>query len=259
MSEPETIFTREPPLAVLTLNRPRFHNALTWAMYDAIVRVCGELEHDEEVRVLIVRGAGDRAFASGTDIAQFEEVRNANDGLAYERRLERAVGALEGPSTPTIAAIEGYAVGGGAALALVCDLRYGSVNSKIGVPIARTVGNCLSTANYARLLDLVGPARTLELLYRAQLITAATARELGLLNETVADGQAYERARQVGFEIAAHAPLTLRATKRALRRLQQARRQVAGDDLIAEVYGSEDFREGVRAFAEKRRPHFRGH
>jgi enoyl-CoA hydratase len=258
MKEPEIIFERKPPVAVLTLNRPQFHNALTWAMYENIVQNCAAVESDPEIRVMIVRGAGDKAFASGTDISQFNEVRNAEDGLAYEARIERAVGALEALSKPPIAAIEGYAVGGGAALALACDLRYGGASAKIGIPIARTVGNCLSMANYARLLDLVGAGPTKELLYRARLLTAEEAKALGLLNEVVPEGHAYEHALKTAMEIAEHAPLTIQVTKEAIRRLQQHRRGVDGDDLVARVYGSDDFRQGVSAFLEHRKPLFRG-
>ena len=256
--ESEILFELNPPVATITLNRPRFHNALTWAMYDGLIAICAQVAADPAVRAVIIRGAGDKAFASGTDIAQFAEVRNAAEGLAYEARLERAVGALEALNKPTLAAIEGYAVGGGAALALVCDLRYGGATARIGVPIARTLGNCLSLANYARLLEAVGPALTKELLLRARLATAEEARSAGLLNEVVAEGQAYARALEVALEIAEHAPLTIQVTKQALRRLRQQRAAVDGDDLIAQVYGSADFREGVAAFAERRKPHFNG-
>src|SRR5579885_283683 len=174
MSEPEIIFERDGPLGIVTLNRPAALNALTWAMYDGLIEACGEVDADENLRVMIVRG-GPKAFAAGTDITQFDGFRGAQDGLAYERRLEQAVGRLEAVVKPTLAAIEGYAVGAGAALALACDLRYGGAGCRIGVPIARTLGNCLSIANHARLLDLVGPGRTLELLYRAQLIEAQAA------------------------------------------------------------------------------------
>jgi|SRR5208283_234397 enoyl-CoA hydratase/carnithine racemase len=254
----EILFERNPPVATITLNRPRFHNALTWAMYDGLIEICTRLASDPEVRAVIIRGAGDKAFASGTDIAQFAEVRNEAEGLAYEARLERAVGALEALDKPTLAAIEGYAVGGGAALALACDLRYGSASAQIGVPIARTLGNCLSLANYARLLDAVGPGLTKELLFRARLATAEEAKSAGLLNEVVPEGQAYRRALEVAAEIAAHAPLTIQVTKEALRRLRKRRAEVDGDDLIAQVYGSADFREGVAAFRERRKPRFRG-
>ena len=256
--ESEILFELNPPVATITLNRPRFHNALTWAMYDGLIAICAQVAADPAVRAVIIRGAGDKAFASGTDIAQFAAVRNAAEGLAYEARLERAVGALEALNKPTLAAIEGYAVGGGAALALVCDLRYGGATARIGVPIARTLGNCLSLANYARLLEAVGPALTKELLLRARLVTAEEARSAGLLNEVVAAGQAYARALEVALEIAEHAPLTIQVTKQALRRLRQQRAAVDGDDLIAQVYGSADFREGVAAFAERRKPHFSG-
>jgi enoyl-CoA hydratase len=257
MDQPEIRFEREGPLAIVTLNRPAALNALTWAMYDGLIEACAQAEADAELRVLIVRGAP-KAFAAGTDIAQFDGFRTGADGLAYERRLEGAVGRLEAVNKPTIAAIEGYAVGAGAALALACDLRYGGAGCKLGVPIARTLGNCLSIANHARLLDLLGPGRTLELLYRATLVEADDAQAAGLLNEVVAAGQAFERAREVALEIAAHAPITLQVAKEAIRRLLTKRREVEGDDLIARAYASEDFREGVSAFIARRKPLFKG-
>jgi len=256
--EKEILFERNPPIATISLNRPRFHNALTWAMYDGLIEICASLVDDSEVRAVIMRGAGAKAFASGTDIAQFTEVRTGADGLAYEARLERAVGALEGVKQPTIAAIEGYAVGGGAALALVCDLRYGGTSAQIGVPIARTLGNCLSIANHARLLNLLGPAITKELLFRGRLATAEECHRAGVLNEIVPDGQAYARALTIAEEIANNAPLTLQVTKESVRRLQATDDQINGDDLIEKVYGSADFREGVEAFLARRKPQFRG-
>lgn len=258
MEAPEIILDREAPIAVLTLNRPHHYNALTWKMYDRIIEICAEVEADSEIRVMIVRGTGGKAFASGTDISQFEQVQGAQGGLDYERRVEKSISALESLSKPVIAAIEGYAVGAGAVMALVCDLRYGSVTCRLGVPISRTLGNCLSAANYARLLDLLGPANTKELMYRGKLADADEARSLGLLNGVVAEGKAYEHARQVAAEISERAPLTIRATKESLRRLQTHRRSVNTDDLIGEVYASEDFREGVRSFLARRPAQFRG-
>jgi enoyl-CoA hydratase len=256
--ENEILFERRPPLATITLNRPHVHNALTWAMYDALIEICSTLASDAEIRAVIIRGAGDKAFAAGTDIAQFTEVRTAADGLAYEARAERSFGALEALRKPTIAAIEGYAVGAGAALALVCDLRYGGVSTQIGVPIARTLGNCLSIANYARFLEVAGPTVTKELLFRARLATAEEALRAGFLNEIVPDGHAYSRAASIAEEISQHAPLTVQVTKEAIRRLQKNRAQIDGDDLIGKVYGSADFREGVDAFIARRKPSFEG-
>jgi enoyl-CoA hydratase/carnithine racemase len=258
MSEPELLLERDGPLATVIFNRPAFHNAMTWAMYDGLVEACEMVDATPEVRVLILRGAGGKAFVSGTDISQFQAFHTPEDALEYERRLERVISRLEAVTKPTIAAIAGYAVGAGASIALACDLRYCTPESQLGVPIARTLGNCLSMANYARLVDLLGPARTKELLFRARLVKAEEASQLGLINEVVPADRLSARVREIALEITAHAPLTLRVTKEAIRRLQAHRRAVEGEDLIEQAYMSEDFREGVAAFLEKRKPLFRG-
>ena len=258
MADPELIFERDGPLALVTFNRPAAHNALTWGMYDGLLEACERADADPDVRVVILRGAGGRAFVAGTDISQFQSFRTEEDALAYERRLDRVVDRLEAVTRPTLAAIEGYAVGGGAAIAVACDLRYCTPESRIGVPIARTLGNCLSMANYARLVDLVGPARVKDLLYRARLVEGEEAAQIGLVNEVVPAGRLHERVREVALEMAAHAPLTLRVTKEAIRRLQAHRRLPAADDLVCQAYMSADFKEGVSAFLGKRKPAFRG-
>jgi enoyl-CoA hydratase/carnithine racemase len=258
MGEPELLFETDGPLAVATFNRPEARNALTWAMYDGLLAACERVDADADLRVLILRGAGGRAFAAGTDIAQFQSFRGAEDGVAYERRLDAVMDRIERVTRPTIAAIEGHAVGGGAAIALACDLRYATPKSRIGVPIARTLGNCLSMANCARLADLVGPSRATELLLRARLVDAEEARQIGLVNEVVAAGSLAARVEEVARELASHAPITLRVTKEQIRRLQAHRRPPDTDDLVAEAYRSEDFREGVAAFLAKRPPVFRG-
>ena len=258
MSEPEILFERAAPLAIVTFNRPQAHNAMTWAMYDGLVEACERTDADAKVRVLILRGAGGKAFVAGTDISQFQTFRTAEDALEYERRLDRVIGRLEAVTKPTIAAIEGYAAGGGAAIALACDLRYCTPESKLGVPIARTLGNCLSLANYGRLVDLLGPARTKELIFRARLVEADEAYQIGLVNGVVPAGRLHEHVREVASEMANHAPITLRVTKEAIRRLQTPQRALEGDDLIVQAYLSEDFREGVRAFLQKRTPVFSG-
>lgn len=254
----ELLFDREGALAIVTLNRPQALNALTWTMYDSLIEACDRVDNDPEIRVMLLHGAGGKAFAAGTDISQFQNFTGADDGIAYERRLEAATGRLETVAKPTIAAIEGYAVGAGAALAIVCDLRYGGAGAKIGIPIARTLGNCLSIANYARLLDLLGPSRTKELIYRARLFDADAAESVGLLNEVVPDGQALDHARKVALEISAHAPITLEVTKAAIGRIQAQRRAIDDRDLIGRAYGSEDFRQGVSSFLNRRKPVFNG-
>lgn len=258
MKEPELLFATEGPLAFVTLNRPQAHNALTWAMYDGLVAACETVDTSEDIRVMILRGTGGKAFAAGTDIGQFQNFHTEEDALNYERRLDEVVGRLEAVGKPTIAVLEGVATGAGAVIALTCDLRYGTSKSQIGVPIARTLGNCLSAANYARLLDLIGPARTKELIFRARLVSAESALTLGLLNGIVPAEQLDEQVKVVALEIAGHAPITLRATKEAIRRLQVHRRAVDTDDLTVQAYMSDDFREGVRSFLEKRKAEFRG-
>lgn len=258
VKDPELLCEQDGSLAVVTLNRPQAHNALTWAMYDGLVDACEQVDASDEIRVMIIQGAGGKAFAAGTDISQFQNFHTEEDALHYERRLDEVIGRLEAVAKPVIAAIEGVAAGAGAVIALACDLRYCTPESQIGVPIARTLGNCLSAANYARLIDLIGPARTKELIFRARLASAESARQLGLINDIVPADQLHAYVRTVAREIAAHAPITLRVTKEAIRRLQAPRRAVDTDDLTVQAYLSEDFREGVAAFLEKRKPVFRG-
>ncbi|HLH77452.1 MAG TPA: enoyl-CoA hydratase [Candidatus Binataceae bacterium] len=259
MESSEILLEIAPPLATLTFNRPQAHNALTWAMYDWLPELCRQIERDPSVRVMIVRGGGSRAFSTGTDITQFEAFHDAEDGLVYERRLERALEALEALPKPIIAAIEGYAIGAGAMVALACDLRYGGAGSKFAIPIARTVANCLTVANYARLCDVVGAARAKEIIFRGLTLDAHDALASGLLNAVVEADEAYAHARRVALEIAAGAPLTLAITKQAhLRLFRHRRHQIADEDLLAQAYGSADFHQAVSAFIAKRKITFQG-
>jgi enoyl-CoA hydratase len=236
-----------------TLNRPQARNALTFPMYERLAALCGEIASDPSVRALVVTGAGDRAFAAGTDISQFRDFRTAEDALAYEARVDRVLTAIEECPKPTVAAIAGACTGGGAAIAAVCDMRLGTADARIGFPIAKTLGNCLSMANYGRLAALIGPARVIDLVYTARLMGAEEARAIGLLSEVLQDHAALQaRAAELAQTLAGHAPLTLRATKEAMRRLRLAARAVEGDDLVAMCFTSADFREGVESFLARR-------
>ena len=242
-----------------TLNRPQARNALTFPMYERLAALCAEIAEDPAVRALVVTGAGDKAFAAGTDISQFREFRTAEDALAYEARVDRVLTAIEECPKPTIAAIAGACTGGGAAIAAVCDMRLGTADARIGFPIAKTLGNCLSMANYARLAALIGPARVIDLVYTARLLGAEEARAVGLLSEVLPDRAALQaRAEELARTLAGHAPLTLRATKEAMRRLRLAARAVEGDDLVAMCFTSADFREGVESFLARRPPAWAG-
>jgi enoyl-CoA hydratase len=258
VSDDDVLVTREGAVVTLTFNRPEARNALTWAMYERLVRTCDEVDADDGVRVLVLRGAGGQAFVAGTDISQFLTFTSGDHGLAYERELDRRIDRLERVSKPVIAQIEGVAAGGGFAIAAACDLRIATPAARFGVPIARTLGNCLSMAMYSRFVDLFGPSRVKDLLFTARLLGAEEARAAGFVHEIVEPEEIASRVRALAEQIAGHAPITLRVTKEAIRRIQAHRRPVEGDDLIAQTYASADFREGVRAFVDKRAPRWTG-
>ncbi len=249
----------ENGVAEIVLNRPAQRNALTFSMYERLLAFCDKAARDATLRAVLITGAGDKAFAAGTDIAEFHTVKTADDGLAYEAKIERVLSALETLSVPTIAAIAGACTGGGAAIAACCDLRIATRTLKFGFPIARTLGNCLSVANYARLAHLIGPARVKDLFFTARLMEADEALSVGIVNEIVEDHETLmRRAREVTATVAGNAPLTLRATKEALRRIAAAQTLPPDDDLVGLCYGSDDFREGIESFLTKRPPQWKG-
>jgi enoyl-CoA hydratase/carnithine racemase len=260
VTDADTLFQIEPPLAFLTFNRPETRNAMTWSMYDALVEACERVDRDDSVHVFVLRGAGGQAFVAGTDISQFQEFQTPADGVKYERHITEVLDRLELVTKPTIAQIQGFAVGGGCALAVACDLRVATPESTFGVPIARTLGNCVTGAAFSRLVELVGPGHAKEILFTGRLVPAAEAYAIGLLNRVVPAAAIDSEVRALATEIASNAPLTVRATKEMTRRLMALRRIASGDarDLIEMCYGSEDFREGVASFLAKRPPRWRG-
>jgi enoyl-CoA hydratase len=245
-------------IGYVTFNRPQARNALTFAMYDRLAEVCEQANQDRSIKAMLLTGAGEKAFAAGTDISQFKAFDKPQAALDYEARIDRVLGALERCRVPTVAAIRGACTGGGAGIAVCCDLRIAASTLKMGFPVARTLGNCLSSGNYARLAALVGPARVKDMIFRARLIEAQEALAIGLVTEVVEDAQVLARAEEVTRLVASHAPLTLQATKEALLRLRPAIAPGAGDDLILLCYMSKDFREGMQAFLDKRKPAWKG-
>ena len=255
-----TVFETDGAIATLTYNSPEARNAMTWEMYEALVAACDQVDRDAAIRVLVVRGAGGKAFVAGTDIAQFQHFKNRDDGLKYEERLDHVLDRLERVTKPTIAQVEGVAAGGGCAIALTCDLRVATPEATFGIPIARTLGNCLSGASYSRLVDMMGPGAVKDMLFTGRLIGGVEAQALGIVNRLVSAGDIERNVRDLAAEIAANAPLTLRATKEMIRRVLAHRRLPVGEDadMVEMCYTSADFREGVTAFLGKRKPVWSG-
>jgi len=255
----DILFDLRDGIGRVTFNRPQARNAFTFAMYERLAQICQQANDDRSIKVLVLTGAGDKAFASGTDINQFRAFTTPQHALDYESRIDRVLTQLEQCRVPTIAAISGACTGGGAGIAACCDLRVGTKTTRMGFPIARTLGNCLSMSNISRLTALIGPARVKDIIFTARLVGAEEAASAGLLTEVVEDLPALQRrVDELAVQIAGHAPLTLNATKQALARLQRRLTREEGEDLILMCYMSRDFREGMEAFLNKRPPQWKG-
>src|SRR3984893_14590714 len=195
----------------ITFNRPEARNAFTFKMYERLAGICQQAGGGSSVKVLVLTGSDEKAFAAGTDISEFRKFSTAQHALDYEARINGLLDAFERIPIPTIAAIAGVCTGGGSTIAACCDLRIGSANARFGVPIARTLGNCLSMANYVRLAALLGPARVKEIIFTGRLIDASEAHAIGLLSEVLPDYAALQqRADELARTVSSQAPLTLR-------------------------------------------------
>jgi enoyl-CoA hydratase len=255
----ELLYEVRDGIGYVTLNRPQVRNALTFAMYDRIAAICEEANKDRSIKALQFSGAGDKAFAAGTDMSQFRAFDKEQDALDYEARIDRVMNAIERCRVPTVAAINGACTGGGASIAACCDLRIATRSIKFGFPVARTLGNCLSLASYSRLVYLVGPSLVKDIVFRARLVEADEALAKGLVVELTNDqNQLMARAEEITRLVASHAPLTLQATKEAILRLRPTIPHGEGNDLVLMCYMSQDFREGMEAFLGKRKPVWKG-
>ena len=249
-------FERRDAVAYITFERPAARNAMTEEMYGQLVTSLERAAAEPGLRVAALRGEGG-TFVAGTDIARFTTFDSGDDGLRYERGIDSVIAALDALPVPTIAVVEGHAAGAGLLIAAACDLRLCTPDARFGVPIARTVGNCLSMASTARLLAHFGVARTKALLLDARFMSANEAFAAGFVLEIVEPDRLHDRVDELCERIVSHAPVTIDVTREAIRRIVSTGLP-DGDDLIRRAYESADFREGVAAFLAKRRPRWEG-
>ena len=210
----DVLVVRDGPVMTITLNRPEKFNALTFAMYARLAELCDGEARDGTIRAIVVTGAGAKAFAAGTDIAQFRDFKTPEDGLDYEARVDKILTSIERCPVPMIAAIAGACTGGGAAIAACCDMRIATRDARYGFPIARTLGNCLSASSLQRLVGLMGAPHVVDLLFTSRLMSANECLAAGLVTELVDDHAALQaRAQALAHQIAGYAPLTLWTTR----------------------------------------------
>jgi enoyl-CoA hydratase len=244
-------------VAHVLFDRPWARNAMTWTMYDGLAAACAAINGNSRVRVAVLRGVGGKAFVAGTDIAQFRAFADGDNGVAYEARLDGFIDTLERLRVPSIAVVEGFAVGAGLAIANACDIRIAASGARFGVPIARTLGNCLSAANLRRLCATLGVSWVKRMLLLAEMPMAESLLPVGYLEAVVAQEALDVEVARLCDRLLEHAPLTIAATRETLRRIA-----VAPDadvaDLIRACYGSTDFHRGATAFGTGTRVDWEG-
>lgn len=251
MSEGRVICERSGPIARIVFHNPAAHNALTHQMWGGLRQLCLELAQDRAIRVVTFRGSGGKAFVSGTDISHFLSFISGRDGIAYEREIDAAMEAIDALPMTTVAVVEGWAVGGGLNILSACDFRIATPDARVGSPLGRTIGNCLSMSSYARVAGAVGIPAAKRMILLGEMLTAAELLSCGVLYKVVEPNGLEAAVAELCERAAANAPLTTRVTKEALRRMTRATLPNI-DDLIEIVYGSEDFKRGVQAFLEKK-------
>ena len=252
---------RRDGIGVVTFNQPAKHNAISVEMWGGLGEILDEFAADDGVRVVVLTGAGTRAFVSGADISQFEKQRsNADAQRAYDEQTSIGRDKLSNFPKPTIASIRGYCLGGGLAIAMQTDLRIASSDSQFGIPAAR-LGIAYGIDGLRRLVSLVGPAHARMILYTGERIDAAEAARIGLINRVVEPGDLESHVQHLAQTISTNAPLSIAASRMAINQVLQdpdERDSAALARAAAACFDSEDYREGRAAFLEKRKPQFKG-
>ena len=243
----------------MVFNNPERRNAVSLDMWQAIPSILENFEKDPAIRVVVLAGAGDKAFVSGADISQFEKQRSSEEAVKhYEAVGEAAQAALAGCEKPVIGMIHGYCIGGGLNIALLCDLRIAADDARFAIPAAK-LGLGYRASSMKNLVDAVGAPNAREIMITARQFNAAEALQMGLVHKVVAKSKLEQTVREYADAIAANAPLTMRAAKRIIREVSKGAYDTAAcDGWVKECFASEDYAEGRRAFMEKRKPHFRG-
>src|SRR6266850_199556 len=262
MTQTDKMLSRkEGQVGYMTFNNPERHNAVSLDMWEAASRIMDGFAADDEVRVVVITGAGGKAFVSGADISKFENERSNEEAIArYNTIVEKANNALYDFPKPTIAMIRGYCIGGGLGLAVCCDLRIASDNSRFAVPAAK-LGLGYSFSGIKRLADLVGPSFTKEIFYTARQFDAAEALAMGLVNRVLPADGVETYVKTYADTIGGNAPLTVNAVKFIANETvkDESRRDLKRcADLVKRCFDSKDYIEGRRAFMEKRKPAFTG-
>lgn len=243
-------FEKAGPIARIVFDNPSAYNALTPQMWLDLRDACQLVARDPSIRVLTFRGAGGKAFVSGTDISGFADFRSGRDGVEYEHGIDECMGAVDAVPAVTIAVVEGWAVGGGLNIASACDFRIATPDARFGSPLGRTIGNCLSMSSYTRVIGALGPHISKRMLLLGEILTAPELLQSGFLTRTVDRPDLDAAVAEICARASENAPLTTRVTKEAVRRLRSGGATNI-DDLVELVYGSADFRLGVENFLAK--------